>query len=230
MPAPIPWLIDREPRRGRARRQREQGTGDAHAHTASRTQSRQEQQAGTEKMNPIRDASPNAFWQNEAKAKTAMISVGRSRGPAQALSTRSIRPIRDELARTNPRQEQQGVQWAGHATDLRRHCTASARRKSAERQNKAVRGKINEFNGGLRQPPGRPKTLSNSGEGKTAEQSHSTKTQQIQCGCHAGAQGPLAAPFWQNKANWDNSNDFNDVHRPPSRCGPRSNIAPNAMT
>jgi hypothetical protein len=93
-----------------------------------------------------------------------------------------------------------------------------------------VRGKINEFNGGLRQPPGRPKTLSNSGEGKTAEQSHSTKTQQIQCGRHAGAQRPLAAPFWQNKANWDTSNDFNDVHRPPSRCGPRSNAAPNAMS
>src|ERR1700722_1260158 len=65
-------------------------------------------------------------------------------------------------------------------------------------QNKAMRGKINEFNGELRQPRGRPKTLSNSGEGKTAEQSHSTKTQQIQCGRHAGAQRPLAAPFWQN--------------------------------
>src|ERR1700688_2219644 len=96
-----PWLIDREPRRGRARPRREQGVGGAHACTASPTQSRRGPQAGTEKMNLIGRASRDAFWQNEAKAKTAMISVGRSRGPAQALSTRSIHPIRDELARTN---------------------------------------------------------------------------------------------------------------------------------
>jgi hypothetical protein len=38
-------------------------------------------------MSPIGGASPDAFWQNEAKAKTAMISVGRSRRRAQALRT-----------------------------------------------------------------------------------------------------------------------------------------------
>src|SRR5580658_3807747 len=93
-----PRLIDREPRRGHGRPQREQGAGGAHARMASLTRSRRGPQAGIDKMNLIGGAAPKAFWQNEPRAKTATISVGRSRGRAQMLPTRSGRPIRDDLA------------------------------------------------------------------------------------------------------------------------------------
>jgi hypothetical protein len=49
-------------------------------------------------MSLIGGVAPKAFWQNEPRAKTATISVGRSRNRGQALPTRSIRPIRDDLA------------------------------------------------------------------------------------------------------------------------------------